>query len=86
MMEDAFCMAYSGGREMRSVALVMGVMALFVAASEAGVTAKILTFQELMRPDVFPNPQYGMKVDSVEEDAGTVSITTTGAVVTINAG
>ena len=41
------------------------------------------TFKEMMAPELFPDSQCGMEVESVLEDEGLIRITTTGAVIEI---
>ncbi len=47
--------------------------------------AVIPTFQDLMDPAAFPEPQRGLTVESVVERNGVVTITTTGAVMAVDA-
>lgn len=42
------------------------------------------TFQELMAPEMFPDAQFGMAVESVEQAAERVTIVTTGATISID--
>ncbi len=60
------------------------IVALFISHA-ATVHAAIPTFQDLMDPAAFPEAQRGMTVESVAEKDGTVMITTTGAVVVMDA-
>ena len=50
----------------------------------SGAFAAIPTFQELMDPGVFPEPQRGMRVESGTESDSGVSVMTTGALITID--
>lgn len=71
---------------MKISAMVISVcLAAGLLATGSGAWAETLTFQHLMDPTVFPDAQFGMKVESVSEKPDSVSITTTGAVVTIDA-
>jgi hypothetical protein len=66
----------------RTTAII--ALAVFVAAlAHAGMPTPedpaAPTYQELMAPEMFPDPQRGMAVESAELDGGTVRIRTTGA-------
>ena len=52
------------------------------AEESAGPRLHVPTFQDLMAPDVFPDPQFGMAVESVDETGDKLVVTTTGAVIT----
>ena len=59
-------------------------MAFFVTALLCSIPALATppaapTFQELMDPAVFPHPQRGLKVESVEDTPDNIRIRTTGA-------
>ena len=51
------------------------------AEEGAAPVLHVPTFQDLMDPSVFPDPQFGMQVESVEEAEGRIVVTTTGAVI-----
>ncbi len=66
---------------MRSISFaIIAVVMLSAQAWTAGPT-----FQELMDPSQFPEAQYGLRVERVEDDAGAVKVVTTGAEIAIDA-
>jgi len=58
------------------------VISVNCAVAFAGIAAP--TFQELMKPEMFPHAQYGMSVESAVESPGAIDIMTTGAVFHFN--
>ncbi len=66
----------------RGLAALM-VFAAAAAWSEDGGSAAAPTFQELMRPELFPEAQRGLEVESVQRGDGGITVRTTGAVVRI---
>ncbi|MCX5757759.1 MAG: hypothetical protein NTU83_04495 [Candidatus Hydrogenedentes bacterium] len=63
------------------LAAIVGLLAIFHGTETGAATP---TFQALMDPSVFPGAQRGMKVESVAQDAETITITTTGASIVLN--
>ncbi len=51
---------------------------LLLAATAAA--APLMTLNDLMPPEVFPDPQFGMRVESVNAEPAAITVTTTGAV------
>lgn len=65
-------------KSMRSTLFILPFLLLEILTA-AAVPPAAPTFQELMDPSAFPNAQRGLEVESVEEDASTFRIRTTGA-------
>ncbi|MBX7256493.1 MAG: hypothetical protein K1Y02_09045 [Candidatus Hydrogenedentes bacterium] len=63
---------------------VILTMLLTLTAATGLAHAAAPTFQELMNPDVFPNPQRGMQVDSATVSSDALRVVTTGAQFTLN--
>lgn len=61
------------------------VVLLFSSFLDVLAYAAIPTFQDLMDPSAFPDAQRGLAVESVAEKDGNVTITTTGAVMVMDA-
>lgn len=68
---------------MNGVAWMVGVVAM-VASVVWAATPAAPTFQELMNPTLFPEPQRGMVVESAEVDGDSVRVRTTGADIRIS--
>lgn len=64
--------------------LVLSASLAFVGATEE-IKPAAPTFQELMQPDMFPEPQRGMAVESADANADSIAVRTTGALFSINA-
>jgi hypothetical protein len=62
----------------------MATFGLLLAAALAAPPAAP-TFQELMDPALYPEPMRGMRVESAELHAGVLRVTTTGAVIELDA-
>lgn len=45
----------------------------------AAAAAPLMTLGDLMPPEVFPDAQFGMEVESVDAEADAITVTTTGA-------
>lgn len=58
---------------------------LLLAASCRSAELERMTFQKLMNPEMFPDAQFGMKVESVTQRGGDFTVTTTGSIVKISA-
>lgn len=61
-----------------------GTAFVLMASSSQAAPPAAPTYQELMDPKLYPEPQRGMVVESAKMDAGSVRIRTTGADVAIN--
>ena len=66
------------------IALASVVLVCLIPLASAAAHAAIPTFQDLMDPSVFPEAQRGLVMESVAEKDGTVTITTTGAVMVLD--
>lgn len=64
--------------------VMRGLAFVFVAGWGMAALAAGMTFQELMDPGVFPDAQFGMRVESAVVSDGVVTVTTTGAVVSVD--
>jgi hypothetical protein len=60
---------------------VLPVLVLLAGATSA---APLMTLGNLMPPEVFPDAQFGMRVESVAEDSAALTVTTTGARVVLD--
>lgn len=66
-------------------ALVLAATAFIGAQAMPPDSPAAPTFQELMRPDMFPDPQFGMKVEANHEADGVHHVRTTGARIALDA-
>ena len=62
--------------------LIGAVSCVVSLAQAAGVSAP--TFQELMDPNLLPEPQCGMQVESATQQDDTIRVVTTGAEITLD--
>lgn len=68
------------------LAAACGLASLCVGAAAEGAppALRVPTFQDLMDPAAFPEPQFGMQVASVEPGEKGLTVTTTGAVIVVD--
>lgn len=70
-------------KKLLSAALFASILSFQVIADVSNIAAP--AFQDLMRPELFPEPQRGMVVAAVESGADSINVRTTGAVFSIGA-
>ncbi len=63
---------------------VQWMFTFIVLLAGTAVSAPLMTLSDLMPPEVFPNAQFGMRVESVAEQSGAYTVTTTGARVVLD--
>jgi hypothetical protein len=54
------------------------------ASAQSQTQVQAITFQDLMAPSMFPDPQFGLKVMQVAEKGSRIRIVTTGAIINID--
>ena len=74
-------MSKGGEDVLRSLRTLLSLVALVLIG---GAYAAVPTFQELMDPSQFPEPQFGMRVLSLAHKGARIRIVTTGAIVNVN--